>query len=319
MAHEFSRLGVGPWGLLSSAMAIVCISTVVGFLGRLWWPFELASHFRAQYFFFLLASTFLFLIGRKWKGAILAGVFALINLSLIVPFHLGTPSAHSGGRTYRALLINVNKSNQAYGKVRKLIRSVKPDFMVLVEVNQTWVDELQKTQDNYPFLRSLPREDSFGIALFSRIAFEHAEIRNMGNADFPSVVARFEIDGQPLTVIGTHLYSPTGRTYLGYRNHQLAELAQVVSSQKGLVMVLGDLNTTSWSPFFRDLLRKTGLRDSRKGFGLQPTWPTTFPPLWVPIDHCLVSLGVIVHNRKTGPNVGSDHYPIVVDFSVEAR
>ncbi len=33
MAHEFFRVAVGPWGLLSSAMAIACISRVFGFLG----------------------------------------------------------------------------------------------------------------------------------------------------------------------------------------------------------------------------------------------------------------------------------------------
>lgn len=307
------------WGLLSSAAVITCISTVVGFLGGLWWPFELASHFRVQYFFFLLACAFVFLLGKKQGAAMLIGVFALVNLCLIVPFYfLGGPSAHAGGRTYRAVLINVNKSNQAYGRVRKFIHSVEPDFMVLVEVNQAWMNALQKMQANYPFSRSLPREDSFGIALFSRIPFEKAEIRNIGEPDAPSVVARFEIDGQPLTVIGAHPLSPRGRAYSEYRNHQLADLAQVVSLQEGSVMVLGDLNTTSWSPFFRDLLRKTGLRDSRKGFGLQPTWPTMFPPLWIPIDHCLVSTGVVVHNRKTGPTIGSDHYPVIVDFSVES-
>jgi len=43
-----------PWGLLWSGTAIACLCSMVGFWGRIWWPFELASHFRVQYFFFLL-------------------------------------------------------------------------------------------------------------------------------------------------------------------------------------------------------------------------------------------------------------------------
>ncbi len=84
-------------------------------------------------------------------------------------------------------------------------------------------------------------------------------------------------------------------------------------------MVLGDLNVTPWSPFFRDLLREGALRNARKGYGLRPTWPTMLPPLLIPVDHCLVSSGVTVHDCRAGRNVGSDHYPLVVDFSLRPR
>ncbi|MFQ5801556.1 MAG: endonuclease/exonuclease/phosphatase family protein [Candidatus Methylomirabilales bacterium] len=317
MATKFSRFPVTRWGLLAAATVVASSTTVVGFLGRLWWPFELGSHFRAQYFLFLMGTAFLFLLGRKRRAAILASVFALVNLSLIVPFYMGSASTHAEGRTVRAVLVNVNTANQAYGRLQKFIRSVEPDFMVLLEVNRIWLNELQKLQAEYPFSRARPRDDNFGIALFSRIPFGSAGIRRIGRAGVPSVVAQFDIDGQSVTVIGTHPLPPVGRAYAAHRNQQLAELAHLVGSQKGAVMVLGDLNTTSWSPFFGDLIRKTGLRDSRNGFGVQPTWPAGLPHFWVPIDHCLVSSGVVVHNRRTGPDIGSDHYPVVVDFSVE--
>lgn len=318
MTTKFSRFSVRPWGLLSSATLIACIGTGLGFLGRFWWPFELASHFRAQYFLFLLVSAILFLIWRKQGAAILAAVFALVNVSLIAPLYFGNSAIHDGGRVFRAALINVDASNQDYGRLQDFIRSVEPDFLVLAEINQTWLDELGTLRASYPYARARPRADNFGIALLSRNPFAKAEIQYIGDADVPSVVARFEIDGLSFTVIGTHPLPPVGRVLSEHRNRQLAELAQVVAWQEGPVMVLGDLNTTSWSPFFSDLVRATGLRDSRDGFGIQPTWPAGFPLLWVPIDHCLVSSEVVVHDRQTGPNVGSDHYPVVVDFSVDA-
>ena len=48
----------------------------------------------------------------------------------------------------------------------------------------------------------------------------------------------------------------------------------------------------------------------------EPTWPTYNPLLWIPIDHCLVSPEIIVTDRQIGPDVGSDHYPIVVDLQL---
>jgi endonuclease/exonuclease/phosphatase family metal-dependent hydrolase len=47
--------------------------------------------------------------------------------------------------------------------------------------------------------------------------------------------------------------------------------------------------------------------------GLQWSWPVGLWPLALPIDHCLVSEKVEVVDRWMGPDVGSDHYPLVVD------
>jgi endonuclease/exonuclease/phosphatase (EEP) superfamily protein YafD len=83
-------------------------------------------------------------------------------------------------------------------------------------------------------------------------------------------------------------------------------------------MVLGDLNLSPWSPYFGDLLSSAGLRDSREGFGIQASWPTAVPLLRVPIDHVLYSPEVVINHRQIGPDVGSDHLPVVVDFSLPA-
>jgi hypothetical protein len=87
----------------------------------------------------------------------------------------------------------------------------------------------------------------------------------------------------------------------------------------GRVLLVGDLNMTSWSPFFSDLIQTSGLRDSRKGFGMQNSWPANRRLLMIPIDHILVSEGVKVLSRRIGQFNGSDHYPILLDFSLSSR
>ena len=81
-------------------------------------------------------------------------------------------------------------------------------------------------------------------------------------------------------------------------------------------MVLGDLNATAWCYAFRRFLRETGLKDSARGWGYQATWPTGFLPLRIPIDHCLLSPDLKVLNRRIGPNVGSDHFPLTVELAL---
>jgi len=308
-----------PWEpALWSATAIACTGSVAGFLGWLWWPFELASHFRAQYFSFLLACGMIFFLAKRKKWAAASSVFAIVNLFLVIPLYFGGSIAHGDTQTLRAVFVNVNQSNRAYNKLQKFIGSAKPDFVMLVEVTPAWMNALHEMQEDYPFSQYLrASKGRSGVALLSRIPISSGEVGHFGAARLPAVVARFEREGEQLTVVGAHAIAPLGRMRSEYRNQHLATLAQIVRAQTGPVMVLADLNTTSWSPFFRDLLRTTDLRDSRIGFGLQATWPTAFPPLWITIDHCLVSPRVHVRNRKVGPHIGSDHYPIIVDFSIQ--
>lgn len=132
----------------------------------------------------------------------------------------------------------------------------------------------------------------------------------------PTVLARFDVAGRPLTVIGTHPVPPVSAKYVGYRDEQLALLARQATVTPGAVLLLGDLNMTSNMPTFGQFASASGLRDSRQGFGVQATWPSYMPPMRIAIDHCLVSGNVIVDGRRVGAHVGSDHFPVIVDVSL---
>lgn len=260
----------------------------------------------------------IFFLAKRKKWAAVSAAFGIINLSLVVPLYFGGSLAHGNTKALRAVFVNVNQLNGAHEKFQEFLGPAKPDFVMLVEVTPAWMDTLQQMEDEYPFSRYLrASKGRSGVALLSRIPISSGEVGHFGAARLPAVVARFEREGEQLTVVGAHAIAPLGRMRFEYRNQHLATLAQIVRAQKGPVMVLADLNTTSWSPFFDELLRTADLRDSRIGFGIQATWPTAFPPFWISIDHCLVSPRVLVHNRKVGPHIGSDHYPIVVDFSIQ--
>lgn len=303
------------WGIFGLPVAAVCLLTLLGFLGRLWWFFDLASHFRSQYLFILFLSSLILLLGKQPAAAGGVAVFALINLAFVAPLYIHTNPAIEVVPDRRILLLNVLQRNNHYEEVRSLIRSEQPDIIVLVETNQKWLDELSEFQSVYPYTHSKPREDNYGVALLSREPLQEAEIRYFGEAGVPSVVAHLLIGKYPLTVIGTHPPPPKGALNSTFRNQQLDGLADLAREQSGEVILCGDLNMSPWSPFFWRLLKKSGLQNSARGFGLQPTWPTDRPLLRVPIDHCLVSAGITVSNRQVGPFVGSDHFPVILDFS----
>jgi endonuclease/exonuclease/phosphatase (EEP) superfamily protein YafD len=318
--QKFFHPSVQPWGLMAAAGIIACLATTLGFLGRFSWFLDLFSHFRVQYLVGLGILGALFLLGRRRRTAAVFIGFACINLGVVLPQYFGGPAPAigvpaSGG--LRAMLLNVNTRLGNATRVRKAVQETEPDILVLEEINARWVTDLKCLADSYPYSVTQPREDNFGIGLFSKFPIAEQEVVHIGAAQVPSILATITVGQSRLRVIATHPLPPAGARYSRLRNEQLDRLPDCVSPSLPMVL-LGDLNVTPWNYHFRRLLKRTGLIDSSRGRGIQPTWPSNNPLLLIPLDHFLHSSGVSVLSRRIGPNVSSDHYPLIVDFTIGA-
>jgi endonuclease/exonuclease/phosphatase (EEP) superfamily protein YafD len=100
----------------------------------------------------------------------------------------------------------------------------------------------------------------------------------------------------------------------------------------GPVILVGDFNATPYSPRFRTLLKEAGVRVAGPRLFWPATWPVGGPlaalPGWpalrgvVPgllIDHVLVSPRFAVAGFRRGPDIGADHYPLIVDLVLAAK
>ena len=307
-----------------TAMVIggLALATGLSFFARQWWVFELTSHFRVQYFLVLFVCSCVCVFRAHYRWALTAGIVALINLAIFAPFervvHANTSAEKPYSRNYRAVLVNVSYDNDDYAQLVDYIRLINPDLLLLLEVNDVWMSKLKGIQDTFPYLKGHVHK-KYGIVLMSQIPIKQSSILFFGEEDIPTVVATIVTQDKTLfTLLGTHPRSPVSAVHAHSRNEQLSKIATLVSQRTNPVVLLGDLNVTPWSPVFWDFLAHSGLHDSQKGIGYQPTWPTMFPFAWIPIDHCLISSEVYVSNRQVGPNIGSDHYPLVVDLSIRS-
>lgn len=298
------------------------LSTILGFCGTIYWFFDLFSYHRLQYMALLLACAGTLLTFKKWREAAVAFLFGMLNLSLIMPLYWPRGVDGIDAPHHRALLLNLQYSNREYELVYEFVHHVDPDFILFEEVTCEWAEAL-KELGAYPFFVIEAREGCTGIALFSRIPLNETEIFTINETAPPDLVARMELEGQPLTIIGTHPSFPLGPVNYQTSMDQLSNLARIASETRGAVMLLGDLNSTSWGSYFNKIVHDGSLSDSRKGHGLQPSFPARdlIPgqSLYLtPIDHILVSSKILVLDRSLGPYVGSDHYPVVVDFSINS-
>ena len=277
---------------------------------------ELFSHFRLQYFAIALLLAILFALLRNWPWAAALLALAVFNGSLLVPVYSSASKHNAGTEQLKLFHANVYSGNRNYDKLIATVAAENPDIIFLQEITPDWVAGLQGLQKDYPHSYLEPREGNFGIAVYSRVAFDSVSHIDSPPLDYPTIVARISRGGEPLTLISSHPTIPLGRQLFEARNTQLESLSELVSNASGAVVLTGDFNVSMWGHGFRKLIESTGLRDARLGFGLRPTWPTFFPLAMIPIDHVLVSDTISVLDIRTGARTGSDHLPLVVTLSL---
>lgn len=302
--------------LLFGGAAFTCLASLAGFAGRLWWVLDLTSHFRLQYVVVLLCSVLALACIRLYLLAVIPALFALLNLTILLPWlWVSSASPSPQQHTARAMLINVNTSNTRYALVLASIRRHAPDFVFLEEVDDRWMAELQPLDADYPYSFSHPRQDNFGVAFYSKHPLLTSTTLDIGDAGNPSLLVGCELAGHKFHVLGVHTLPPVNAAYVRFRDTQLAEIPDVLNTLDTPVLLLGDLNSTPWSYAFRRLVRESGLRDASRGLGYRPTWPDGMMLMLIPIDHCLLSPELRLVRREIGSTVGSDHFPVIVDFS----
>ncbi len=304
--------------LLLAGLAL--LSAVACFGGSCRW-FELASHFRLQY---LVAAAFLLLVfaaRRKLRWSALAmGVAALNAHALMSP---SLPDAAVAARSdpvpVRLLLANLQYSNDAYAEFARLVGEQRPDVVVVEEVTPAWAEALAALGERFPARTLVAREGAFGIGILSRWPLHDVELLDFGHPAHPALLAHIATGNGRLAVLAAHPPPPVSAELFAVRNDQLHQAAGLLRRLGPRTVLLGDLNTSPWSPFFARLLQQSGLTSVREGFGLLPTWPSYFPPAMIPIDHCLISRDARVKGVKTGTDIGSDHLPLVIDLLVQGR
>lgn len=308
-----------PAGLVRRAFGGLVAVVAVAYLAvsvlptgaRLWWVLDLLTHFRLQYAAVgvVLLALLVALRRRGLAVAVAAGVVLnAVPLRVYLPPLAAAERNAPAERELSVLATNLSQLDYPNTKLLELVRAEAPDLVLLVEFTRVADERFRALDEIYPHRLKAPRSDAFGLALYSRYPFAAEKIEIVTTA---AIRARVATPGGDVTVFGVHLRSPTRPGRAAERNRQLVELAALTRRETGPVIVVGDLNITPFSPFFRDWLTASGLRDAAAGRGPWFSWPTFLPIAGIPIDHCIVSpdLRIVAHRRL--PAFGSDHYPVL--------
>ncbi|MBL8891363.1 MAG: endonuclease/exonuclease/phosphatase family protein [Planctomycetaceae bacterium] len=325
---------------LRAILACGCLGLIaalfVGWMAPWSYYCDLFANFRSQY---ILVGLGLIVIAaglKRCKSLVVVVLLTLPHTIQVVPYYWplrwitsrmeSLPAASSEarakepsavpGRPLRLVAFNVLYLNRDHERAIRFLRESHADLIVLCECNYGWFEAVRAgLADSHPYNSSefFPMWD--GTRVFSRqplraaTDFEH--FRQIPEAEkLLAVSTRWQ--DREITVMGIHTASPTSAQRFKIRNEMLALMEQVGTQVQDPLIMAGDFNCTSGSPFF---VNDGRLRDSRVGFGWHGSWPTFAPELLrIPIDHVLVNQHWEVLHREVAPDVGSDHAPVIVDL-----
>ena len=212
------------------------------------------------------------------------------------------------------LTANVQVSNRTSEALLTMINQTQPDLVLLVETNQWWDEELEPLKQAYDEHISNPREDGYGMHLFSRFELVDPQVRFLLEDYVPSIRTGVRLpSGSTITFHGVHPVPPPLED-TDARDAELLLIAREVREEQTSAIVAGDLNDVGWSRTTRLFREISGALDPRIGRGPFPTFNADWPILRWPLDYVFFDPGFLLVDMQVMGHVGSDHFPLLIQL-----
>lgn len=289
------------------------------------WLMELPAHWQWLYLVVgAISLALLMFLGRSGMGK---GWLALPALAALVlggvflwqPATLPRGAAPADpGAVLTVGTANLNAATTDFDPLTHWLASADaPDVVFLQEFTELAQQALIRSPAvvaRYPHRLAVPQPDPFGLAILSRHPLSGLQtLQPQDLRDTLRLRATVDWNGRAVHLSALHPMPPLDEGFAQARDRALVQEAQHLTAQPGgLALMAGDLNTTPWA---RGLFAVDG--SMRRANGMAPSWPNAFGWLSVlPLDHVLASSGWLVVGGGTGPDLGSDHRPVVVRLTV---
>ena len=280
------------------------------------------------------------LVYRRRFWAIVGMLAALWNVALVWPsiaanvktvFADPPPKA----RALKVVSFNLSYDNPGFSKTVDFLAKSGADVIGLSEVTPEAKAALGKLKDIYPHSIDCVGQDRFcELMLLSKKPLRYSFAGKIGPKLSYIASADMDWQGSAISIAVTHIVLPfvkpdweplqiwipaddpgplLAQTPALWQSMQMAVLAGYARSLGRDQIVMGDFNSTPWSDV-QTAFRAATMLDNRGP--LVATWPAQLPvPLRVPIDSVFVGGGLNLRDLRAGPDLGSDHLPIIAEIA----
>lgn len=314
-----SRLARGLERLAVAGLALA----LVGQLGRFSAPADALNQFAPLWLSLGILGGLarLLLPGPRRAAALVAAASALLAAYVLGPaFSQSFGRARPCGDPGTTIVdFNVWKENRDPARAVAWIRAQKPDLVVLEEAALNGGEVRAAMAVDLPFqIDCLASDHRCSTVILSRTPPLASGGLAKGDAENRKALsgawAAFATDRGPMTVVGLHLDRPW--PFGVEQPSRLQTLDQFLdTTDRSSNVVVGDFNETPWSFALKRLDRLIGAPRATHGLA---TWPTPngvfqlpLPP-FLAIDQAYVGERIGMCSLSRGPNIGSDHYPLLI-------
>lgn len=258
---------------------------------------------------------------RRWRLFVAAMPVLLIAVGPTWWQFRPRPKPTVPGGTMTVMTVNLLMANRRTGPIIDEIKAAQPDVLFLQEYTDHWREAIDAAVGQvYPHKVQVTREDSFGVAVYSRRPFKGRVEKHLdlGQCSVPQVRAVIDFDGRDVALYNLHLLPPKRLAITIETRAQFADLLELLSIETLPAIIAGDFNFTERSPQAA-ALSKTGVLDAQDagGWGRGATWPVDGLLRRLPgvrIDHVYLTGGLTCVDCRAGVGQGSDHRPVVAEI-----
>lgn len=321
---------------------IILISTVIVLASLLslipdltYWYSKVLDFPRPQYLIISLLCLLVFCaLNKKWRFSAISltlGLMAtiLIQALYILPYYTGNKAvpdaeelAVNKENTVSIMIANVLITNKAADDLKKIIAQAKPDLLLVMEVNQWWIDQLSPLEKEYAHVIKYPADNAYGMALYSKLPLENTKTMFLKHKNVPSIHSKVVLpSGREFMFHGVHPVAPVPSDQYpdnqGENEIALLLVGEMVAKNPLPAIVAGDYNDVSWSNTSRLFEGAGNLNNVRLGRGLFNTYNSkSFIQRW-PLDHYFVTQDFALLKLKRLPAFDSDHFPMFASFVLQ--
>ena len=233
----------------------------------------------------------------------------------VLPSERATPES-----TVTVLFVNVLMDNRKAARLKEILRAADPDVILAVEADEWWRSTLGYLRATHPHAVEHPRDNTYGMLLYSRLELLDPQVKFMIQDDVPSIHARLRLrsgDEVELRCLHPRPPAPQEAERSTERDAEILLVGRALKANPRPAMVLGDLNDVAWSRTTSQFQAVSGLLDPRVGRGFYSTFHASYPFLRYPLDHCFHSSHFRLVSFRRLPRFGSDHFPVCIRLSYE--
>ena len=309
----------------TSLALLLFVSYAASFGARSFWFLDLFRHFVLQYWIAAAILSLFFLFKKSKKLFILCSLILcstsyelFSNLDLVTRNLTTSETQH-----FKIVTYNRKYTMNNHDDMISWLKTEDPDVIIIQEARTSHIEAINSISDLYPHQILEPRQNAFGTILVSKypfVGFDVVETKRYALNNFYIRALISLTKNKDVTIYTAHPPPPMVQVVAKQRNEDIRTIASAITQDnQNRIIFAGDWNVTPYSPHFHNLIETTQLKNQYTSFFMVHTWPSPFilPIFQIPIDHILHKGDLRLVDKRRGPAMGSDHYPLISTFALQ--